>query len=100
MRTGRSVLVLRWSALTLLAGAVSLASCQGEGDITKPNPVLSPPPPYTSACVSEGKELFAPSAGPGSNSGLRYPKEWVLRSRFVTINFDVLTAAATPGDVV
>src|SRR6266568_7440178 len=100
MRTGRSAVVLGWSArLTLLAGALSLASCQGQEDITKPDPVLSPPPPYTRVCVSEGKEVFVAAPGPGPGPATR-PPTGLLRSRYVTVNFDVLTAAATPGDVV
>jgi|SRR6266516_4734515 len=86
---------------TLVVSTLSLASCQGQGEITKPDPVLSPPPPYTSACVSEGRNMFTPTTSPGPDpaSGTP-PKEWVLRSRFVTINFDILTAASTPGDAV
>lgn len=60
---------------------------------------LPPPPPFTKSCTSEGKDVFVAAPGPGTGPSAG-PPAGVLRSRFATINFDVLNAAATPGDVV
>ncbi len=84
-----------------VACALALAACQGRGHGPDPLPSnLPPPPPFTSKCESGGADIFISSPGPGPNPGTPPPNEWVLRRRFVTIDFGALEAAAMPGGMV
>ena len=89
-RAGRRASV----ACTLL-----LAACQGNVIVDTPPSDLPPPPPFTKNCVSEGRYVFAAASGPGPGPA-SMPPLGVLRSRLVSINLDVVIAAAAPGDPV